>query len=66
MIDTGELGDLEYVDVSRINLGVVRKDVNALLDLAVHDIAVIDYLSGGKEPLALSAMTTQVFRNGKI
>lgn len=56
MIDTGELGDLEYVDVSRINLGVVRKDVNALLDLAVHDIAVIDYLSGGKEPLALSAM----------
>ena len=56
MIDDGVLGDLMYVDVSRVNLGPIRKDVNAMLDLAVHDIAVIDYLSGGKTPTTVLAM----------
>jgi predicted dehydrogenase len=56
MIDQDELGDLMYVDISRINLGPIRKDVNAMLDLAVHDIAVIDYLSNGRSPIALSAL----------
>jgi len=55
MIDNGELGDLIYFDVSKLNLGPIRKDVNALMDLAVHDVAVIDYISGGKEVLKLSA-----------
>lgn len=55
MIDNGDLGDLYYFDVSRLNLGPIRKDINALLDLSVHDIAAIDWMSGGKEPYALSA-----------
>lgn len=50
MLDSGELGKLIYVDVSRMNLGPIRKDVNAMLDLAVHDLAVIDYLSDGEYP----------------
>jgi len=56
MIDSGELGELMYIDISRINLGPIRKDVNAMLDLAVHDIAVIDYLSNGDKPIGLSAL----------
>lgn len=55
MIDNGELGDLIYFDVSKLNLGPIRKDVNALMDLAVHDVAVIDYISGGLEAQKLSA-----------
>ena len=55
MIDNGDLGDIYYFDVSKLNLGPIRKDVNALMDLAVHDVAVIDWISGGKEPYALSA-----------
>ena len=55
MIDNGELGDIYYFDVSKLNLGPIRKDVNALMDLAVHDVAVIDWISGGKQPYALSA-----------
>ena len=55
MIDYGDLGDIYYFDVSKLNLGPIRKDVNALMDLAVHDVAVIDWISGGKEPFALSA-----------
>lgn len=61
MIDNGELGDILYIDVSRINLGPIRKDVNAMLDLAVHDIAVIDFLSGGQEPIDLSVMGQALF-----
>ncbi|MBD0384173.1 Gfo/Idh/MocA family protein [Paenibacillus sedimenti] len=56
MLDNGELGELMYIDISRINLGPIRKDVNAMLDLAVHDIAVIDYLSNGEQPNGLSAL----------
>lgn len=55
MYDAGELGDLIYFDVEKLNLGPIRKDVNALMDLAVHDVAVIDWICGGKEPLKLSA-----------
>lgn len=58
MIERGEMGDLMYIDISRVNLGPIRKDVNAMMDLAVHDIAVIDYLTDGKEPYRLSAFGT--------
>ena len=56
MYDDGVLGDLIYFDISRMNLGPIRKDVNAMLDLAVHDLAVIDYISGGKEPYHVEAI----------
>lgn len=61
MLDNGELGDIMYIDVSRINLGPIRKDVNAMLDLAVHDVAVIDFLSGGQEPVDFSVMGQALF-----
>lgn len=56
MYDEGELGELIYFDISRINLGPIRMDVNSMLDLAVHDLAVIDYISGGKEPYHIEAI----------
>lgn len=61
MIDNDELGDIMYVDISRVNLGPIRKDINAMLDLAVHDIAVIDYLIDGLEPDYLSAVGTKIY-----
>lgn len=59
LIDDGELGDLVYIDISRVNLGIVRKDINAMLDLAVHDIAVVDYLFGGFNPQIINAIGTK-------
>jgi predicted dehydrogenase len=56
MLDSGELGELLYYDSSRMNLGPIRKDVNAMTDLAVHDLAVIDWLSGGKKPIEIAAL----------
>lgn len=61
MIDSGEIGDIMYIDIARMNLGPIRKDINAMLDLAVHDIALIDYLLGKLVPDQLSAYGTKFF-----
>jgi predicted dehydrogenase len=44
LIARGELGDLYYYDSTRVNLGLFQHDVNVLWDLAVHDLAIMDYL----------------------
>lgn len=54
LIDSGELGEIYYIDSVRINLGLFQNDVNVLWDLAVHDLAIVDYLLG-RLPQALSA-----------
>ena len=36
LIDSGELGDIYYVDSVRINLGLFQNDINVLQDLAPH------------------------------
>ena len=41
MIADGELGDIHYLHFERTNLGPVRTDVNALWDLASHDISIM-------------------------
>ena len=46
LIDSGELGDIYYVNFSRVNLGIFQKDANVVWDLAPHDIAMICYLFG--------------------
>lgn len=56
MIETGELGDLLYFDISRMNLGPhIKNDINAMWDLAVHDLAAVDYLCGGMEAKHVTA-----------
>ncbi|MCC6353830.1 MAG: Gfo/Idh/MocA family oxidoreductase [Verrucomicrobiae bacterium] len=44
LIQAGELGRINYVDSTRINLGLFQHDVNVLWDLAVHDVAIINSL----------------------
>ena len=56
LIDEGELGDLLYYETDKLNLGPIRKDVNALMDLAVHDIALLDWYTGGKMPSGVHAI----------
>lgn len=46
-IDSGEMGQIYYAHSERTNLGPFRYDVNALWDLAPHDIAIFDYLLSG-------------------
>ena len=44
LVDTGELGDVLCIYGNRQNLGIIRKDENALWSLGVHDLSVILYL----------------------
>lgn len=43
-IQRGELGSIHYAHSERTNLGPFRYDVNALWDLAPHDISIFNYL----------------------
>jgi len=56
IIDSGDLGDILYVDAQRMNLGQIKKDVSAMWDLAVHDLSIIEYLAGSREPFFVSAV----------
>jgi predicted dehydrogenase len=42
MLRSGELGDLQYLDSVRINLGLIQPDIDVLWDLAPHDLSIFD------------------------
>lgn len=46
LIESGALGDLRYISVSRVNLGLYQKDVDVVWDLAVHDLSILLYWLG--------------------
>jgi predicted dehydrogenase len=48
------LGQLRYGYATRTNLGPVRQDVDALWDLAIHDIAIFNHWLG-ESPVAVAA-----------
>jgi len=54
LLDRRQCGRVYYLHSERTNLGPFRSDVNAVWDLASHDVAVFNYLLGGM-PLEVSA-----------
>jgi len=62
-VEKGELGEIFYIYSTRVNLGKVRHDENALWSFAPHDIAVIMYLMGCK-PISVSAVGQSYLRTG--
>ncbi len=44
LIEEGELGEIFYINMTRVNLGLFREDVNVVWDLAPHDISILGYL----------------------
>jgi predicted dehydrogenase len=54
----GEIGELQFVDSVRINLGLVQPDVDVLWDLAPHDLSILDFvLPDDAVPVAVAAHT---------
>jgi len=43
LIDKGEIGEIRYIYAQRVNLGKIRSDVNAMWNLAPHDLSIIQY-----------------------
>jgi predicted dehydrogenase len=56
VIHDGTLGDLQYFDSVRINLGLVQPDIDIFWDLAAHDLSILDFiLPHGLTPRAVGA-----------
>ena len=54
LIDDGVLGDIRYLYSQRLNLGRIRNDVDALWNLAPHDISIIQYWLGDPKSLTVT------------
>ena len=56
IVAEGHLGDVQYVDSVRINLGLVQPDVDVIWDLAPHDLSILDVvLPDGLSPEGVAA-----------
>ena len=50
------MGDIQYFDSVRINLGLIRHDTDVIWDLAPHDLSILDFvLPEGLRPIAVAA-----------
>ena len=63
LIDDNQLGNLQYFDSTRINLGLFQPDVNVLWDLAPHDISILNFLVN-KKPYSVNATGISHTHNG--
>lgn len=63
IIDSGEIGDIYYIYSHRLNLGTVRQDVNAMWNLAPHDVSIILYWLGAM-PHSVSATGITKLQDG--
>ena len=54
IIDSGTLGKIRYIYSQRLNLGRIRSDVDALWNLAPHDISIVQYWLDEPDPIKIS------------
>jgi predicted dehydrogenase len=64
ILRSGELGRLHYVHATRVNLGRLRSDENALWSFGPHDLSVIDFLLDGELPSSVAARGQSVLQPG--
>jgi predicted dehydrogenase len=58
LIRGGQIGEVQFIDSVRINLGLVQPDVDVLWDLAPHDLSILDFvLPENVRPVAVAAHT---------
>jgi predicted dehydrogenase len=58
LIHGQSLGEIYYLDSARLNLGLYQSDVNVILDLAPHDISIINHVLG-EAPRAVQAWASR-------
>lgn len=46
LVQEGTLGRVQYLYSARLNLGIVRDDLNAMWNLAPHDFSILNYVIG--------------------
>lgn len=55
IINDDYIGKVQYIDSTRINLGLFQPDVNVLWDLAPHDISIVNHIVDDK-PYSVQAV----------
>ena len=55
VIQSGELGDIYYMNATRVNLGLLQPDINVMWDLAPHDLSILTYILND-DPIKVSAL----------
>jgi predicted dehydrogenase len=55
LVNTGQLGKICYYDSVRVNLGLFQHDIDVIWDLAVHDMAIMDFIFDTHRPLTVTA-----------
>lgn len=63
LLQSGALGKLHYVHSSRVNLGRLRRDENALWSFGPHDLSMFDFLLG-RSPQSVTARGQCVLQRG--
>ena len=41
IIESGDIGEIRYINCQRLNLGLFQQDINVAWDLAPHDLSII-------------------------
>ncbi len=65
IIDSGNIGSLQYFDSTRINLGLFQADINVLWDLAPHDLSILNFILKEK-PVSVNATGISHTGNGLV
>ncbi len=55
VIQSGDLGDIYYLNATRVNLGLLQPDINVMWDLAPHDLSIFNFILG-QDPIKVSAI----------
>ncbi|MBI4843170.1 MAG: Gfo/Idh/MocA family oxidoreductase [Nitrospirae bacterium] len=63
LIESGALGALHYISISRTNLGPIRTDVNVVYDLMTHDLSILHHITG-KSPLRVTGVGGSYLKKG--
>jgi predicted dehydrogenase len=63
MIQSGELGDVYYIDAIRASLGLFQTKANVVWDLAPHDISILRYLLDA-DPISVNTHGSSCVQEG--
>lgn len=61
IVDSGEMGEIYYMNCVRANLGLFQPDINVIWDLAPHDLSILMYILG-KTPASVNAQGKAHFK----
>lgn len=62
LIEQGEIGQPIYYDSARVNLGAFQSNCDVIWDLAVHDLAILDYILPNLNPRKVACQRFNHYR----